>query len=296
MSDSRTSFQVFLEEEINRCKGVYVPVKTGFPKRVFIRWTSCKKLHPNPEDEFCDPKIGPNYEVISNYQHDIRVAKFHAQARLFNERLVVEKARPDGYIIVNGHHRWAAAVRMDIRNVPIKVVNLTQASDIQKMLQNAKHDRRVTLDLDEVVFVSGQDTAVEKALPFPANRIYKERLRLGIPALFRYFKTHGYDIWVYTARCDSMEYIQYLFKWYGVRLNNIITGTVRQSKASAEEWKRLEALFANQYATTIHLDAKSLMRVTSGAKSYEEFALTGDPMTWSKEVMEITERFENHEG
>ncbi len=63
MSESKTSFQVFLEDEINRYKGVYVPVKTAFLKRAFVRVTPMRKLHPNPEDEFCDPKIGPNYEI-----------------------------------------------------------------------------------------------------------------------------------------------------------------------------------------------------------------------------------------
>ena len=296
MAVSRTNFQNFLEEEVNRYKGVYMPVKTGFLKRALVRSASCKVLHPNPDDEFCDPKIGPNYEIIASYEFGIRKAKMYAMDRDFDEALIVEKIRPDGYLLLNGHHRWAAALRMGVRRVPIHIVNLTQADDIKKMLENAKHDRSVALDLDEVVFASGKDAAMEKALPFPAGRVYRERLRYGIPALFRFFKTHGYEIWVYTAKYYSMEYIRHLFKWYGVQVDNIVTGTSRKSRVGAEERKNMQAQVVNRYAHMIHLDGSSLVRVNGGAKSYEDFALAGDPRTWSREIMEIVERFEEHEG
>ncbi|MBQ6374251.1 MAG: ParB N-terminal domain-containing protein [Clostridia bacterium] len=296
MASYRTAFQVYLEEEIDRYKGVFVPVKSGFLERVFVKKASVKALHPNPEDEFCDPHIGPNYEIITGYEHEILTAKKLCRSQLLREPLIVEKIRPDGYMLLNGHHRWAAAVRMTIAEVPIRIVNLTHASDIQRMVENAKHDKRVTLDLDEVVFVSEQDEAAEKALPFFAGRVYKERLRCGVPALFRYLKLNGYDIWVYTAGYYSMEYIRHLFKWYGVRIDNIVTGTSRKGRLDAADRKRLEALVANRYAYTIHLDADSLVRIDSGTRSYEEFPLTGDPRTWSQQIMEIIGRFETHEG
>ena len=52
---AKTVFQVFLDQEVNKVKGVYYPVKAGFPRRLLIKRVSCKKLHPNPEDEFCFP-------------------------------------------------------------------------------------------------------------------------------------------------------------------------------------------------------------------------------------------------
>lgn len=296
MADSQTNFQRYLEEEINKYKGVYMPVRASLLKRVFVRSASCKALHPNPEDEFCDPKIGPNYEIIAWYEKEIKKARLYNLERYIEEPLTVEKIRPDGYLLLNGHHRWVAAIRMGLRKVPIHIVNLTQASDIKKMLKNTKQNKRVALDLDEVVFVSGEDTAMERELRFPLKRVFKERLRYGVPAPFRFLKARGYDIWVYTAKYYSMDYIQHLFKWYGVRIDNIVTGTSRRSKAYAEERKKAEAQVANRYNYTLHLDTSSVMRVASGTKSYEEFALTGNPQTWSREIMEVVERLEKNEG
>ena len=55
-------------------------------------------------------------------------------------------------MILNGHHRWAAALRLGFKTVPVKIVNLTQQTDIEKMLAASKHDKRVSLDLDETIF------------------------------------------------------------------------------------------------------------------------------------------------
>ena len=74
MAVQQTAFQQFLENEVNKVKGIYYPVKAGFLTQAFVRKAAPKKLHPNPGDEFCDPKIGPNYEIISGYEKQYRQA------------------------------------------------------------------------------------------------------------------------------------------------------------------------------------------------------------------------------
>lgn len=46
-------------------------------------------------------------------------------------------------------------------------------------------EMRVSFDLDEVLFVSPETHRTEPKLPFPLDRIYRERLRLGTPALIK---------------------------------------------------------------------------------------------------------------
>ncbi len=294
MAGSKTQFDAFLAEEVNRYKGITVPVKASLFQRILIHKMPWKKLHPNPSDEFCDPKVGPHYGIISQYEETIRKMTRQAQHDYFDEALIVEKMHPDGYMILNGHHRWAAAIRMNVPKLPVRIVNLTQAADIQEMLKNAKHNKRVTLDLDEVVFLPDGDEAAEKALTFPFNRLYPERLRRGVPALFHFIKKKGYDIWVYTAQYYSPEYIQKLFRHYRVRIDVVVTGTARKAQASKAVKKNLETLIANKYPETLHLDGHSLLRIDSQTKAYQEFPLSGDPFTWSQEAMEIVGALEQH--
>ena len=58
----------------------------------------------------------------------------------------------------------------------------------------------------------------------------------------------------------------------------------------------MQAQVVNRYSYMIHLDANSIMRVNSSVKSYEDYSPTGNSQTWSREIMEIVERFEKHEG
>ena len=67
MAGGNTRFQEFLAQEVKKYKGIYVPVKAGLLKRVLVREVPLKKIHPNPDDEFCAPEVGPNNEIVSKY-------------------------------------------------------------------------------------------------------------------------------------------------------------------------------------------------------------------------------------
>lgn len=293
MAGTNTAFEEFIAEEIKQYKGVYVPVKAGLLRRALIRWAPCDKLHPNPDDEFCSPKVGPNYRIVSEYMDSFRRERLHSK-RYCEEAVTVEKIRPDGYLILNGHHRWAAALRLGFSRIPVQIVDLTSEMDVKAILENTKHDKRVTLDLDEVVFCKSEDAPAEKPLPFPWRTVYKERLRLGVPALFRYLNKKGYDIWVYTAGYYSADYIQRLFKKYHVHVTGAITGTGRKVAGSAEVKKELTAMIAAKYPETVHVDNETVLRIFNRTKAVEEYALGGAGEGWSQRVMDAMETFQSH--
>ena len=296
MNGSKTWFEDFISEEVKKYKGVYHPIRVGLLHRLLVRYVPCKRIHPNPDDEFCDPRIGPNNEIISRYAEEIRVERIkEGTAKPFKERVMIQRIYPDGYMLLNGHHRWGAAIRMGQPKIRAKVVNLTQLSDIHDMIRDARHDKRVTLDLDEVVFAQ-PGVPTEKALPFPLNKQLKEPLRLGVQALFRFLKKNGYDIWVYSANYYSMDYIRRYFAAHRAWVDGVVTGTARKGWLSEAERKQLDAMVANKYAQTIHIDNQSLMRVNRGSRDFEEYALSGNPATWSEEIREIIGAFDKHEG
>ena len=295
MGGKKTEFELFLSEEIKKVRGTAIPVRSGLLRRLLVRKAPCRCLHPNPDDEFCMPETGPNYAILSAYEQKILDIQRHAQHRYFDEPLIVERIRPDGYMLLNGHHRWAAAMRLGVPEVPVRIVNLTQEMDIKRMLQNARHEQRVTLDLEDVVFQSAKDAPAEKALPFPWNRIYPRRLRLGIPALFRFFSNSGYDIWVYTSQYVSMEDIRRLFRLYHLRVCGVVTGMARKDRAGAGSKAESEA-FAIRYHETLHIDNDTILRVNSRNKTFEEYPLSGSDADWSREIMDIVGKTERHDA
>ncbi len=292
MPGSNSAFEEYLAQEVQRCKGVYFPVKTSLAGRLLIRKARCDELHPNPDDEFSMPGIGPNYKIISNYQDQfLREIKYSAPP-YDREPLIVEKTHPDGYRIINGHHRWAAALRIGLDSLPIRIVNLTHSDDVETILSNSTHTKRVAIDLDEVIFRTKEDTPLEPPLPFPWQRLYPERIRLGVPALFHFLAKHGYDIWLYSAQFYSSDHIQSLFRHYHVEVTGAITAVGKRAQSAGSEGKKLEALISGSYRYTLHIDNGFLVRSRSGSREYVEVALKGASDDWSQEVMAAIEQID----
>ena len=281
-----TDFEKYLAQRLEEDRGVLVPVKASLFELMFVKKTDCRKLHPNPEDEFCDPNIGPNDEIIGKYTEMIRI-----NGNFGGKPLIVQKVNPDGYMILNGHHRWAAALRTGLNPVLISIVNVTQDKDIERMIQNSKNDKRVTLDLDEVAFCKDDGMPAEKPLRFPYNKMYKERIRQGIPALLLFLGRQGYDIWVYTAEYYSIEYLRGYFKQYSVKVDGIVTGTAKKRGESPQMAK----LLANQYVETLHIDNDMILRTWQDSRDFEEYPIEAEPSAWSRRVMEIVKRIRRGE-
>ena len=297
MAEKDVHLEKFITDELDRYKSIYVPVKSSPLRRALVRKVSCSKLHPNPNDEFCLPEVGPNYAIISSYEQKFR-SKYVTEYKMGityqedSEALTVERIRPDGYMILNGHHRWAAARRVGERRVPVKIVNLTHEEDILASLRKSSNTRRVTLDLDEVVFRDKLGAAAEKRLPFPLSLRFREPLRLGVPALFRFLKRNGYDVWVYTSKYHSMDYLEHYFKAYRTWVSGVVTGMARSSRGTSGE---MEKLLRGRYTTTVHIDRDSVLRVDSLSGNFQEYHLSGSPSSWSQEIMDIFGGFEAHE-
>ena len=290
-----TNFSTFLKEEVSKVKGIAYPIKAGFLRRVFIRKAPCSKLHPNPNDEFCFPDIGPNEGIMARYMQKYRDLMAGGHDRLFEdssvrEPLIVERIHPDGYMILNGHHRWGAACRTGMKKLRIKIVDLTQKDDLQKMLASSASSRRVTFDLDEVIFRPEDDPWLEEPLRFPLNRWFRERLRRGVPALFHMLNSEGYDIWIYSSGLFSTEYLRYYFKHYHVRVAGIVTGMARKAPAGTDTKKALEALMNSKYTTTVNNDNQEVLRTDAESASFDEYRLSGNGETWSREVMDIFDK------
>ncbi len=296
MAGSKSLFDEFLAQEVQNARGVYFPVKTGILRRLLTRRAYCEDLHPNPEDEFCMPKVGPNYKIISAYQQQFVDALKISRNYYEGEPVVVERTHPSGYRIVNGHHRWAAALRIGQAKIPVKVVNLTHEEDVKKILENSTHSKRVALDLDEVVFRGEGEGPLERALPFPWNRLYRERMRRGIPALFHFLAKQGYDIWLYSARFYSADYIQRYFRHYNVSVAGVMTAVGKRAAGSGDAGKRLEKLIANKYRYTVHIDNDSVLQIVRGTKDFREFPLSGEGAAWSQAVMDAIGAIESDGG
>ena len=288
MAMNNTEFGAFLKETLENQKDIYVPVNSTFFEKLIHTHAKCLDIHPNPEDEFCYPNVGPSYRIIGEYEAKY-LDSIRGGEKPMIEPLTVIKAHPNGYVLVNGHHRWAAALKCGVKKVPIHIINVMLEKDIRKVLENSVHDKRVTLDLDEVVFRPEGSAQVEKGKSVSFGNMDSKQMRLGIPALFRYLKTNGYDIWVYSSKCYSIDTIEKFFKKYSVYVDGIMTGFKTNREGNSEASKAMRELIANKYTETIHIDNDLLVITHRNAGDFQEFDLNPDDANWSKDVIKIIE-------
>ena len=282
----------FVSDDIENQKGVAVPVSAGLLERLFVRSARCTNLHPNPEDEFSMDSVGPSYGIIGDYEKKFRDA-MNLNMRVFDDPLIVEKLRPQGYLLLNGHHRWAAAMRCNIKRVPIKIVNCTTEYIIRSVLERSTHNKRVTIDLEEVIFRPEDYPYLEKkAFIFPFSLRFKHRIRMGIPAFLFFLEKHGYDIWVYAADYYSIDDICKFFKAYSVNVDVIITGVSKRRQNKTESEIRMDQLIANKYSTTLHIDNETILETHGKSGEFFEHAIDSSEEDWSKKAIAIVEEIE----
>ena len=292
---AKSEFDEFVLNDVKKQKGVYMPVQASLAERLTTRHLPMEKLHPNPDDEFAFPDIGPNYQIISKYVEDIMTAYRMKLEPFDDDPIIVEKLHPEGYLILNGHHRWAAAMRMHLKKIRVKIVNLALESDIKKIIEKSEHNKRATLDLDEVVFKSEDKKGLEKPLGFPYNLRYKQRLRLGIPALFYALSKRGYDIWVYSSNYYSIDDIRDFFRCYHVYVDGIITGLAKKNAQTNKKSNKIEKLMSSKYGITLHIDDDMLLRTKKQTAEFEEYKLDVPPEEWAKKAINIIEEIERNE-
>ena len=279
----------YVREELKKYDGIYLPVRVSFLEQVFLKKLPPQKIHPNPDDEFCSKEVGPSDEIISKYTKQIHFNQNH-NIVIFEEPLMIEKIRPDGYMLLNGHHRWAAALMMDVKKVHVKLTNVVRLSDIVGQMEKTNRTKRASINLDDVVFCQNETEPAEKPLIFPFNKIFPERIRLGIPGLVYALQSAGYDVWFYTTGYASAEYIRRLLRHHRITINGMINGAHRLNSARDKNMSSVKDLMDKKYRITLNIDMDTVSWIRSETKEFDQIEIPSDGDNWSQNVIEIVRK------
>lgn len=261
---------------------MYHPVKAGMFSRIKKKHIDPTKLHPNPEDEFSMEKIGPNWQIINNYKKSIEY-NMSVGLSIFDEQpLVVTKLDKGGYMLLNGHHRWFAAMALDIKKVPVQVVNITTEEDIYRVINKSKRDKCVSIDLDEVLLTDGVTIPVNSKIRFPFNKIITHNLRENSSLLLKELNHMGYDIWIYTGSYLSNRYIRTLLSLNKCKADGIVNGLNGKKKTV-----NLKEIFHNKYKTIVHINNEYISEVNTTTKEYDVKDLEQDSRKWAVSVIKL---------
>ena len=154
---------------------------------------------------------------------------------------------------------------------------------------------RVSFDLDEVLFVSPRTHKTEPALPFPWNRIFQERLRLGTPDLLRSLQAAGYQVWIYTSSERSERYIRQLFRHYGVKLDGIVNAERHLREVQQNRKERLPQKLPSRYRISLHVDDEAVIASWGREYGFHTYLLNAQDDDWKEKIIDCAERIRHME-
>lgn len=262
------NYTKYVTEDLKYHKGLSHPVDSSIFLRIKSRQIDIKKLHPNPEDEFSTDSVGPNWEIVADYEKTIRF-NMEVDLDIFSEPLYAVKLDKGGYMLLNGHHRWLAALDVNVKKVPVKIVNITTDEHVYNVINKSKRDKCVTIDLDEVLLTSDN------------------KLRENSSLLIREFGRMGYDVWTYTGSYLSNRYIKWLFFCNKCKIDGVVNG-LNGKKNSL----KLKNIFREKYTTIVHVDNEMLTFVNTQNKKYEIIDINATNEEWASVVAEAAHNFD----
>ena len=144
---------------------------------------------------------------------------------------------------------------------------------------------RVSFDLDEVLFVSPLTHKTEPALPFPLNKIFKERLRLGTPELIHELQKMGYEVWIYTSSFRSERYIKALFACYGIHFDGIVNGDRHMREVQRGRKETMPQKLPNRYRISLHIDDETIVCTLGRQYGYNVYQLNAQDDDWKEKII-----------
>lgn len=162
---------------------------------------------------------------------------------------------------------------------------------IQKTVK-INNNIKISFDLDEVLFVSPATHKTEPALPFPLNKIFRERLRYGTVGLINELQRRGYEVWVYTSSFRSQRYIKCLFRCYGVRFNEIVNAQRHLKEVQGNKKEILPQKIPSKYRISLHIDDETVVCSYGKAYGFDVFQLDAQDDDWEEKILERMTKIE----
>lgn len=278
-------YNKYVTEDLKKYKGLSHPVDSLAIYRIKNHNMDPKKLHPNPEDEFSESNIGPNWNIISDYEKTILHRK-KKNLDLFDDPLIAVRLDKGGFMLLNGHHRWMAALNLRLDKVPVKVVNITHEEDIIQAMNKSSRNKCVTIDFDEVLFSDAFQND-DNSIGFPLNYIYKNNIRECSSYLIREFQRIGFDVWIYTGSYLSRQYIKGLFSINKCKVDGIVNGI--NGKRNSQNMK---SLFREKYDYIAHVSNDMISIVNTKSKNFETIELNVPVNEWASAAVNSVEHFD----
>ena len=155
----------------------------------------------------------------------------------------------------------------------------------------------VSFDLDDTLFVDPNTSKVEKAIRFPFNYFYKEKLRNGTLDLLSKIQLLDIKIWIYTTSFRSIKYIKSYFNHCGIKISGVINGERHSKEVQGSRKEPLPSKYPSKYRIDLHVDDDITVYENGKIYGFKVFLLKNNDLNWHyklwEEIIKIKSRLKS---
>ncbi len=168
--------------------------------------------------------------------------------------------------------------------------NLKQRANGEPIRRASIYAMRISFDIDDTLILYDDPNPEPNRVPWLFRIFYNERLRQGTVELLREIETEGWEIYIYTTSYRSAGYIRSLFRFYGVRITDVINQARHNEVFAGHRGHELPSKYPSRWRIDLHVDDCQNL-----AKAAERFGFTvlridPDDRDWTDKVREAARR------
>lgn len=149
---------------------------------------------------------------------------------------------------------------------------------------------RISFDLDDTLILTGEGCKYEPPVKFPYSILYKERLRKGTVSLFKSLGCIKCEIYIYTTSERSEQYINRLFKLYGLRINKVINQQVHQNIVQGNRKEIMPSKVPSKFGIDLHIDDDITVKQNGTHFGFRVLIISKDDEDWALKVLNEVKR------
>ena len=121
-------------------------------------------------------------------------------------------------------------------------------------------------------------------LPFPLSVTFPEAIRKNAGLLTTSLRDLGFDVWVYTGKFYSSQYVKALLGMHRGKVSGVINGVNKKFSDSP-----IRESFRNKYRIAVHIDNESIIWIDTRKKEYEIIDINSDKY-WANKAFKLIKK------
>ena len=143
---------------------------------------------------------------------------------------------------------------------------------------------RISFDLDDTLILYEDHNPEPNRVPWFMRIFYNERLRTGTPELLKKLLHDGWEVYIYTTSNRSVGYIRSLFKFYGIKIAEVINQAIHEKAFRGKRGHEIPSKYPSRWKIDLHIDDCKVLEANAERYGFRMLRVDPEDHQWASLV------------